>query len=96
MKKYWKYTDNKSFIVESRDYENGIFYFAWVNPDDSISSLEHLPANSPHTTVCCFEDMQDFVDRVDWLSHVRRGIRDDLLQDMVDEKISKKKGRNDG
>jgi len=44
------YTNSKAFLVDSWLYENR--FFAYVNSQQGITSIEYHAGNHPHTTVC--------------------------------------------
>ena len=92
-------------IVSAFCYGSGcetlFMLMAWEELDYSITAVEFLPENSPHTTVRRYDSLDEFVENTDWSffqysEDLYDGIQNDELRNLVDEKHStEEEGAND-
>lgn len=76
-----KYIDSKQFLVDAHDEDR--HFFAWVNPDGTVTSVEILPGNWPWITVCTEADMKTWVKSITWHEWIREGVQYDELEAMI-------------
>jgi len=71
------YTNSKAFLVDSWWEEDR--FFAYVNAQQGITSIEYHTGNHPHTTVCEWKNERDFIKGITWYDWILAGVKNKAL-----------------
>jgi len=71
------FANNKTFLVDSWCYEDR--FFAFVNGQKGITSIEYHEGNHPHTTVCEWKNEKDFIKGITWYDWILAGVKNKAL-----------------
>ena len=74
---------SKEFIVDS--YFEDMYFFAYMFGEE-VHSVEIMPDNYPHISICYWNNIQEFVENTMWHDWIKVGIKNDKINELVNEK----------
>ena len=78
------YTDNKKFLVDS--WDEGKRFFAFINREYGITSVEYCRGSYPNTTVCEWKSEADFIAGITWYDWILAGVKNKKLKNKIRRK----------
>ena len=74
-----KFITSKAFIIDAYDSDEGKYFFAFEELSDNdkepcIISIEIVPEDYPHITVCRHDNMKEFIHATTWYDWIKNGI----------------------
>lgn len=80
------YCDNKSFIIDSNTsfiIDSNMFIAFYLEDESRIMSMEFMPTNYPTTTVCIWDNIDNFINGIAWHDWIVKGIKHNKFKEYL-------------
>lgn len=71
-----QYSDSKKAVINTEHDNGNTVFLCFEFPDKTYATVETNPFNSPHTTICLWEDFKELCEGVTWHDWIEEGIKD--------------------